>query len=632
MSFLPLAAMTAIPAMESFSVDLARRLGTGAKLMPIALRSNAVRRGRGPLAGLMRSNGLYPVYQPIVSLLDGSIFSHEALIRGPQSSSFHAPDALLAAAAQESLNFEFENFCVIEALDRWGALSESGRLFVNISAEVLVQVLKQCGRDRLLELIGGYGVLPRMLVLEITEHERVTDMDYLASVVQEIRAAGVSLALDDFGDGRSSLRLWSQLKPEFVKIDKYFTKDISQHADKLKTIQALQQIAAIFDTALIAEGIETEDDLRVLRDLGITYGQGYFLGRPALLPREQIDAEALDVMLDRRVAVFPELRRASNAGTLSRLAVVEAPPVSLTTTNDALATLFLAHTKLHAVAVVDGSRPVGIINRSLFMNEYSKLYYREVWGPKSCMMHANLEPRLIERNHNVDELIGILTSDDQRYLADGFIVTDNGRYVGMGTGEQLVRSVTETRVEAARHANPLTFLPGNIPISQHIERLLNSGVEFVACYADLNNFKPFNDQYGYWRGDEMIRLVARLALAHCDPRCDFVGHVGGDDFIILYQSADWQKQCEQFVSEFAEHAVELFDAPAREAGGILAEDRHGVARFFTLTTISIGAVKIKRDEFTSAEQVASVAARAKHDAKACGDGLLILDTSVISSL
>src|SRR5665647_704359 len=103
-----------------------------------------------------------------------------------------------------------------------------------------------------------------------------------------------------------------------------------------------------------------EDDLRVLRDLGITYGQGYFLGRPALLPREQIDAEALDVMLDRRVAVFPELRRASNAGTLSRLAVVEAPPVSLTTTNDALATLFLAHTKLHAVAVVDGIRPVGI--------------------------------------------------------------------------------------------------------------------------------------------------------------------------------------------------------------------------------------------------------------------------------
>ena len=285
--------------------------------------------------------------------------------------------------------------------------------------------------------------------------------------------------------------------------------------------------------------------------------------------------------------------------------------------------LFLANAKLHAIAVVDGTRPVGIINRAHFMNEYSKLYYREVSGRKPCMVHANLEPRLIERNHNVDELIGILTSDDQRYLVDGFIVTDNGRYEGLGTGEQLVRSVTETRIEAARHANPLTFLPGNIPISQHIERLLNSGVEFVACYADLNNFKVFNDQYGYWRGDEMIRLVARLTLAHCDPQRDFVGHVGGDDFIMLYQSADWEWQCQQIVAEFARHAAELFDASAREAGGIHAEDRHGVARFFPMTTISIGAVKIHRDEFTSAEQVASVAARAKHDAKIHGEGLVV---------
>lgn len=631
MSILQLVTATAIPSMAPFLADLERGSGARAKSMPTPMHSNAVRRGRGPLAGLMRGNGLYPVFQPIVSLGDGAIYSHEALIRGPQDTTFHTPDALLAAASHESLNFEFENFCVTVALERWGELRESGRLFANISAEVLVQVLKRCGRDVLIELVSGLGVLPRMLVLEITEYERVTDMDYFASVVRDIRSAGVSLALDDFGDGKSSLRLWSQLKPEFVKIDKYFTKDISQHADKLKTIQALQQIAAIFDTALVAEGIETEDDLRVLRDLGITYGQGYFLGRPAPQPREQIVANALDVMRDRRVAVFPELRRASNSGSLSRLAVVKAPAVNLTTSNDELATLFLLHTKLHAVAVVDGTRPVGIINRALFMDEYSKLYYREVWGRKPCMVHANLEPRLIERNHNVDELIGILTSDDQRYLVDGFIVTDNGRYEGMGTGEQLVRSVTEMRIEAARHANPLTFLPGNIPISQHIERLLNSGVEFVACYADLNNFKPFNDQYGYWRGDEMIRLVARLALAHCDPQRDFVGHVGGDDFIILYQSADWELQCQRIVTEFAERAIELFDIPAREAGGIHAEDRFGVSRFFPMTTISVGAVKIRGGTFTSAEQVASVAARAKHDAKSYGEGLFIRDTQDFST-
>ncbi len=627
MNMVRLVATTAASERASFPAGLERRSTSILRPVPIALRSSTVRRGRGPLAGVMRENGLYPVFQPIVSLRDGSMYSHEALIRGPQGTELHTPDALLAAAARENLNFEFENRCITAALDRWGALLEPGRLFVNISAEVLVQVLKRNGLEVLLALINDFGVLPRMLVLEITEHERVTDMDYLASAVQEVRAAGVSLALDDFGDGRSSLRLWSQLKPEIVKIDKYFTKDISQHADKLKTIQALQQIASIFDTELVAEGIETEDDLRVLRDLGITYGQGYLLGRPAPQPRKHVEPVALAVMQDRRVAVYPELRRASHTGHINRIAVVEAPAVAVCATNDELATLFLAHTDLHAVAVVDGSRPVGIINRSRFMDAYSQLYYRDLWGRKSCVAHINPVPRLIERNHNVDELIGILTSNDQRYLTDGFIVTENGRYVGLGTGDQLVRSVMETRIEAARHANPLTFLPGNIPISQHIERLLASGGDFVACYADLNNFKPFNDQYGYWRGDEMIRLVARLAVAHCDPQRDFVGHVGGDDFIILYQSANWQLQCQQIISEFALLAIDLFDASARQAGGIHAEDRHGISRFFPMTTLSIGAVKIRRDEFTSAEQVASVAARAKHDAKTGGEGLVVRDNA-----
>jgi diguanylate cyclase (GGDEF)-like protein len=236
-------------------------------------------------------------------------------------------------------------------------------------------------------------------------------------------------------------------------------------------------------------------------------------------------------------------------------------------------------------------------------------------------MHTNRAPRIVERDHNIDELVGILTSQDQRYLTDGFIVTENGHYVGLGTGDQLVRSVTETRIEAARHANPLTFLPGNIPISQHIERLLKKQVNFVACYADLNNFKPYNDYYGYWRGDEMIRLIASIAMEHCDTQRDFLGHVGGDDFLLLFQSTDWLQRCERLVADFNARALEMFDASARAAGGIHAEDRHGVQRFFPCTTVSIGAVAIDGHQYSKAEEVANLAALAKHDAKQSGVGV-----------
>ena len=416
---------------------------------------------------VLEQRRLFSVFQPIVNLADATIYAHEALIRGPQGTPLHTPDALLRAAADEDLSHPFDYACMEVALQTWGHIKAHGRVFVNVSADALTELYAKHGREKLAMLVRSFGVLPRMLVLEVTEHERVTDMDHLAEVVRQIRSTGVSLALDDFGDGRSSLRLWSQLKPEIVKIDKYFTKDISAHADKLKTIQALQQIAIIFGSELVAEGIETAQDLRVLRDLGITYGQGYFLGHPDRQPAKYALIEAQRVLRERQIAVFPELNRSSGLGQLKSLTTVSAPTVSERTTNDQLATLFLQQADLHAVALLDGDQPVGLINRALFMNEYSKLYYREVWGRKPCAIHANREPRLVERDHSVDQLLGILTSQDQRYLTDGFIVTENGRYMGLGTGDQLVRSVTETRIEAARHANPLTFLPGNIPISLH---------------------------------------------------------------------------------------------------------------------------------------------------------------------
>lgn len=577
--------------------------------------------GQSPLEKVLQNGLLYPVFQPIVNLADGSIHAHEALIRGPQGTALHTPDALLRAAAQEALGFDFELACVVSALKTWGQLRAPGRLFVNMSAAVLTQLFTSRGRDELLDLISNLGVLSRMLVLEITEHERVDDMDALAGVVQEVRSAGISLALDDFGDGRSSLRLWSQLKPEVVKIDKYFTKNISEHGDKLKTIQALQQIAAIFGTELVAEGIETQEDLRVLRDLGINYGQGYFLGHPDRAPLQYLGADAQRTLAERQIVVFPELSRAKAGGHLRSLALVHAPTVTTDSTNDALAAHFLAAPSLHAIAMLEDELPVAIINRAQFMNEYSKLYYREVWGRRSCSVNANFRPRLIERDHSVDELVGILTSEDQRYLSDGFIVTENGRYVGLGTGDQLVRSVTETRIEAARHANPLTFLPGNIPISQHMERLLKKEVRFVACYADLNNFKPFNDYYGYWRGDEMIRLIAQVCMEHCDSQLDFLGHVGGDDFILLFQSPDWRIRCKRIVLDFNTRAMGMYDEAVRAVGGIEAEDRHGVHRFFPFTTVSIGAVAIDGSRFSRAEDVANLAALAKHDAKQAGAGV-----------
>lgn len=579
--------------------------------------------GNGPLSRLLHDKSLTSVFQPIVNMRDGSIHAHEALIRGPVGTPLHTPDALLAAARGEELLLDFEIACVVTALTQWSALRDPGRLFVNLSALALVEMVRTRTAEALLSSIHALGIQPRMLVIEITEHERVNDIQTLGEVVQPLHAAGVMLALDDFGDGRSSLRLWSELQPDIVKIDKYFTGEVSRHAKKVQTLRALMQIAEVFGASLVAEGIETAEDLRIVRDLGISYGQGYLIGRPAAAPRKLIATEAAQVLRDQRVAVMPALRTASVSGRLKEVQTLAAPSVASATTHDELARMFELHPTLHAIAIVDEGKPVGLLDRRQFMERYAKRYFKELYGSKSCVTFANMSPRLIEREHDTEDLVGILTSQDQRYLTEGFIVTENGRYVGLGTGDQLVRTVTESRIEAARHANPLTFLPGNIPITEHIERLLGSQGEFVACYGDLNNFKPFNDHYGYWRGDEMIRLMARCALGHCDPQRDFVGHVGGDDFILLFQSDDWETRCEALVRDFNAQAAGLYDEDGRLAGGIEAEDRHGVRRFFEFTSLSIGAVRVRAGQFRSAEQVASAAAAAKHGAKIANAGLFV---------
>lgn len=575
--------------------------------------------------GLIEHHILQAHFQPIADLRDGSVYAHEALIRGPSGSAYAMPEALFAAAQREKCGFELEIECVKQALAAWSEGTQHGRLFLNISASALVRTLTERGIEDVIEVAGRHRVPLSAIVIELTEHELVRDPEALLGVCTTLRRHGIGIALDDFGDGRSSLRLWSELKPDFVKIDKYFLKDLARHGDKLRTLRALLQIAENFGSRLIAEGLEGAEELLLARDLGITYGQGWVLGRPAAHTVDVFLPEAQAVFNSRDIAVFPEPQRASNSGfTASRL-LVAAPTVTSDTSHDAIYEILRRNERLHALAVVDDDKPVALINRSQFIANYARLYFKELYGNKPCTLFASVAPLTIELHTGIEELTGVLTSGDQRYLTEGFIITEGGRYRGLGTGQQLVRAVTEARIEAARHANPLTFLPGNIPISEHIERLLANGNDFVAAYADLNHFKPYNDQYGYWRGDEMIRLVARALIGQCEPRRDFVGHVGGDDFLILFQSGDWLERCERIVATFNEKARDLFDPEALAAGGIHAEDRHGDMRFHPCTTLCIGAVQVQPGHYEHADDVASAAASAKREAKHGNRGVVVLD-------
>jgi len=167
-------------------------------------------------------------------------------------------------------------------------------------------------------------------------------------------------------------------------------------------------------------------------------------------------------------------------------------------------------------------------------------------------------------------------------------------------------------------ASPLTRLPGNIAIEQQIERRLSEKKPFSICHTDLDNFKPFADKYGYAWASEVIKEVADIltgALRTSGQDSDFIGHIGGDDFIIVTEPARSEQVCQQVIAEFDQRIFKFYEEQDRGKGFIMGKDRRGNEQTFPLMTISIGIVSDDGSRFESPLAMARAAADLKEYAK-----------------
>ena len=198
----------------------------------------------------------------------------------------------------------------------------------------------------------------------------------------------------------------------------------------------------------------------------------------------------------------------------------------------------------------------------------------------------------------------------------------------------MLKLITEMKIQQARHANPLTLLPGNVPIQQCLTRLLQQGREAAVCYVDIDNFKPFNDLYGYAKGDEVL-----LCLAHClnqrvDPARDFVGHIGGDDFLLVLGSADWRTRLHQLFDTFQSECRRFYREEHLQAGCFISHSRQGQRQEFALLSLSLGVVHVHPADCAQldAAQLADLASQAKRQAKAVpGYSLHVIDSHSLSA-
>jgi diguanylate cyclase (GGDEF)-like protein len=179
-----------------------------------------------------------------------------------------------------------------------------------------------------------------------------------------------------------------------------------------------------------------------------------------------------------------------------------------------------------------------------------------------------------------------------------------------------------------RRVSPLTGLPGNVQIQTEMKKRLLKKERFAVIYLDLDNFKAYNDLYGFSKGDEIIKFTARTItknIHNSDSESSFVGHIGGDDFIAIVSETDYEQICKSIIKEFDEKVLEFFTNEDAQRGFVEVANRRGIIEQFPLTSISIGVVDVDEHRFTNTLEIGEVGAQVKHLAKTTIGSSFVID-------
>jgi len=532
-----------------------------------------------------------PHFQPIVDLHHGAVFAWEVLSRGPEPLS--SPKEIFAAAEKLGLSARLELICrtlALQSIANLPAATRSHPFFINVSPNAIGDPTLSEGQVK--AELASFGLDQRSVVIEITERETIADYQAFERHIRRFVEQGFRIALDDVGAGHSGLVTLVTCSPHFLKLDITLARDIQRHSYKQHLVKSLIAFAASVDAALIAEGVETWDELETVARLGVRYAQGFLFARPGRVPREISEESRKEI---RRVMRQFNYRESDLNEAVGPLVIRCASIPEGAKRGEDVQRMFRSDPSLDHLVVLRGEEPVGLITR--------QHYYTHTGGPvgyplfqwKPAEQLARNSPLIVEDSISVTALARLAMDRSSDELYDPVVVVNgSGRLLGTVTIRQLIVRSNALEVQWAQGSSPLTGLPGN----RSIERWILDAFEHAdACvlYADLDRFKEFNDCYGFLQGDEMIRCLARVlsrVLSGLAPEAR-LGHIGGDDFVIVSPCAVEPQEVEALCRRFDEAKLALFSPQDIERGSFRTMDRRGQEVVIPLVTLSVAVVPVE---------------------------------------
>jgi EAL domain-containing protein (putative c-di-GMP-specific phosphodiesterase class I) len=234
------------------------------------------------LRRILRGGHVRAVYQPVVDLVERRVIGYEALTR-LRREQFRSPDQLFRVAHESGALWTLERLCRQRALESLPPIDGDQLLFLNIEPD---SIFDPELRDRtFLRQMERAGLAPQRVVLEVTEHAAVRDFASLKRVLDDTRAIGFRLAMDDVGSGYAGLQSIAEIHPEFLKIDMSLVRDLHRHPIKRELIETIRRFSESTGIAIVAEGVESEAEMRTLSDVGVRCAQGFLFAEPDSPPR-----------------------------------------------------------------------------------------------------------------------------------------------------------------------------------------------------------------------------------------------------------------------------------------------------------------------------------------------------------
>jgi diguanylate cyclase (GGDEF)-like protein len=555
------------------------------------------------------------IYQPIINFGSTDIFGWEALTRGPEGSFFHSPIALFDFAEEAGELFTLEKICRENSICKLGPLKNGQKLFLNIHPRTLADPEFTPGKTQ--KILQKHGLAPENIVFEITEKHSIKDFSLFYKTLNHYRNQGFQIAVDDAGAGYSGLWTIAELRPDYIKIDRELVHNIDRNPIKRALMETLVTFADKVGSKIIAEGIETRTELNALIDMGVHFGQGYYLARPKY-PKP--DTTANFTLF--KVANGSKINKIKQATCLLPIGnlVDQANSVHKDTKIKVVHQTLDKDPSIASIVVCDNDKtPLGLIMAYHLTKKLASQFGVALYYKKTVSVIMDKEPVIVDEATPVEIVAQKATSRERFKAYDDIVVTKENKLLGVVSVQKLIDYMAQVQIEMARGSNPLTGLPGNRSIEQEMERRLAIGLPFSIIYADLDNFKVYNDTYGLKKGDEIITLLGHImswAVKRHGNSEDFLGHVGGDDFVLITTPDKAERISIAIVRCFKRLIKSRYSEQDQKRGRIKARGRDGKSAWFRLVSVSLAIVDCQnKSGKCSLQQICERAAEVKKKAK-----------------